>query len=77
MVENHKMILNKPCPIKPIEELNKEAYKAWIRFNKIARCYILASMNNVLQQQHSHFKTAKSMMNNLADIFGDQTRHAK
>ena len=77
--ENHKMVLIKPCPIEPIEESDKEdkeAYKTWMRSDEIARCYILASMNNVLQQQHSHF-TAKSMMNNLADMFGDQTLQAK
>ena len=78
--ENHKMVLIKPCPIELIEESDKEekkAYKTWMRSDEIARCYILASMNNVLQQQHSHFETAKSMMNNLADMFGDQTRQAK
>ena len=78
--ENHKMVLTKPCPIEPIEESDKkdkEAYKTWMRSDEIARCYILASMNNVLQQQHSHFETTKSMMNNLADMFGDQTRQAK
>ena len=77
--ENHKTVLTKLCPIEPIEESNKEdkeAYKTWMRSDKIARCYILASMNNVLQQQYSHFEIAKSMMNNLTNIFGDQTRQA-
>ena len=49
--ENHKMVLTKPCPIEPIEESDKEdkeAYKTWMRSDEIARCYILASMNNVL-----------------------------
>ena len=75
--ENHKIVLTKPYPIEPIEELDKEdkeAYKAWMRSDEIMRCYILGSMNNVLQQQHSHFEIAKSMMNNLADMFSDQTR---
>ena len=52
-VKNHKMVLTKPCPIEPIEESDKEdnkAYKTWMRSDEIARCYILASMNNVLQQ---------------------------
>ena len=74
------MILTKPCSIEPIEESDKEdkeAYKTWMRSDEIGRCYILASMNNALQQQHSHFKTTKSMINNLVDIFGDQTRQAK
>ena len=49
--ENHKIVLTKPCPIEPIEESDKEdkeAYKAWMRSDKITRYYILPSMNNVL-----------------------------
>ena len=51
--ENYKMVLTKPCPSESIEESDKEdkeAYKAWLRSEEIARCYILASINNVLQQ---------------------------
>ena len=38
----------------------------------MARCYILASMSNVLQHQHEHMATAYDMMLNLKEIFGDQ-----
>ena len=51
-IKNYKMVLTKPCPIEPIEESDKEdkeADKAWIRSDEITRCYILTSMNNVLQ----------------------------
>ena len=50
--EYHEMVLTKPYPIKPIEESDKEdkeAYKAWMQSDEIAKCYILALMNNVLQ----------------------------
>ena len=50
--ENHKMVLTKPCPIEPIEESDKkdkEAYKTLMQSDEIAKCYIIASMNNVLQ----------------------------
>ena len=50
--ENHKMVLTKPCPMDPIEEsdpADKEAYASWKRSDEVARCYILASMSNVLQ----------------------------
>ena len=80
MGKNHKIVLTKPYPIDQNEESDKEdkeAFKAWMRFDEIARCYILASMNNVLQQEHSHIEIAKSMINNLVDIFGDQTRQEK
>ena len=50
--KNYKIVLTKPCPNEPIEESDKEdkeAYKTWMRSDEIARCYILASMNKVLQ----------------------------
>ena len=50
--ENHKMALTTPCPMDPIEESDpkdKEAYASWKRSDEVARCYILASMTNVLQ----------------------------
>ena len=40
----------------------------------MARCYILASMSNVLQHQHEHMATAYDMMMNLKKMFGDQNR---
>ena len=49
MAENFKIVFTKPCPIEPIEVSDKEAYKAWIKFDEIARYYILTLMNNVLQ----------------------------
>ena len=52
MTKNHKIVLTKPYLIEPIEESDKEdkeAYKAWMWSNEIVRCYILASMNNVLE----------------------------
>ena len=52
MAENHKIVFTRSYPIEPIEESDKddkEAYKAWMRSDEIAICYILASMNNVLQ----------------------------
>ena len=40
----------------------------------MARCYILASMSNVLQHQHEHMATAYDMMMNLKEMFGEQSR---
>ena len=74
--ENH----NTPCHLEPIEESDEEemgAYATWKRSDKITRCYILASMSNMLQQQHSNMDSASSMMFNLAQMFGDQTHQAR
>ena len=40
----------------------------------MARCYILASMSNILQHQHEHMATAYDMMMNFKEMFGDQNR---
>ena len=39
----------------------------------MARCYILASMSNVLQHQHERMLTAYDIMLNLKEIFGEQS----
>ena len=39
----------------------------------MASCYILASMSNVLQQQHERMMTAYDIMINLKEMFGDQS----
>ena len=50
-VDGHKYILTTPCPPKPSNDSTqeeKDAYKAWLRSDEVTRCYILASINNVL-----------------------------
>uniref|UniRef100_A0A1U7WIF5 Uncharacterized protein LOC104224468 n=1 Tax=Nicotiana sylvestris TaxID=4096 RepID=A0A1U7WIF5_NICSY len=43
----------------------------------MARCYILASMSNVLQHQHQSMESAYDILENLKEMFGDQNRAAK
>ena len=45
--------------------------------DEIARCYILASISNVLQQQHRNMETAADMIYSIAEMFGSQGRQAK
>nr|GMN34156.1 hypothetical protein TIFTF001_046781 [Ficus carica] len=40
-------------------------------------CYIRASMSNVLQKQHEEHQTARQIMDNLEEMFGEQTIQAK
>ena len=40
----------------------------------MARCYILASMSNILQHQHENMATAYDIMMNLKEMFGEQNR---
>ena len=55
-------------------ELEEDAaYPKWCKADKMARCNILSSMSNVLQQQHERMLTAYDIMMNLKEMFGDQS----
>ena len=43
----------------------------------MARCYILASMSNVLQQQHERMLTTYDILLNVKEMFGEQGRAAR
>ena len=65
------------CPHAPnsISELEEDTtYHKWCKADKMAHCYILASMSNVLQQQHERMLTAYDIMMNLKEMFGDHSR---
>ena len=54
ITEEHKFVLNQPCPNFPslvaaFEE--KQPYDCWQKSNEMAKCYILTSISNVLQHQ--------------------------
>ncbi len=79
-VDKHKFVLTTPCPPEPVEgstEDEKTEYQTWLRSDEVARCYILASISNVLQQQHQAYETAADMVFNLAEMFGHQGRQAR
>lgn len=40
----------------------------------MTKCYILASMSNVLQHQHQNFPTAKDILVNITEMFGKQNK---
>ncbi|MCQ7016889.1 retrotransposon gag domain-containing protein, partial [Clostridioides difficile] len=78
--EGYKYVLTEVCPDKPREgsgEEEGEAYRKWVKADEMARCYILASMSNVLQHQHQSMATAYDMMLNLKELFGHQSRAAR
>ena len=78
--KGYKFGLSRPCPdlpgaSAPPEEL--AAYERWTKANEMTRCYILASIDGVLQQQHLPMPTARDMMLNLKEMFGEQGRSAR
>ena len=79
--EKHKFVLEEPCPAEPRPGPDQVegyiTYTRWKESNDIARCYMLASMNNALQKQHESYKTAREIMDNLEDMFGGQESLAR
>ena len=75
--EEYKFVLTEVCPPPPDSISTPEddaAYHMWQKTDKLAKCYILALMSNVLQYQHESMQTAYDIMLNLKKIFGDQNR---
>ena len=59
--EKHKFVFLEACPPEPAANAAKavkDAYEKWIVSDNMARCYMLASMSNVLQRQHQGMRTA-------------------
>ncbi|XP_017970447.1 PREDICTED: uncharacterized protein LOC108660697 [Theobroma cacao] len=54
-----------------------EYHKKWHDANKLAKCYMLASMNSILQKQHEGMGNAADIMLHLHEMFGTITRSAK
>uniref|UniRef100_A0A1S3XW22 Polyprotein n=1 Tax=Nicotiana tabacum TaxID=4097 RepID=A0A1S3XW22_TOBAC len=76
----YKFVLDEKCPEKPGDDATddeQKAYQKWIKADEMARCYILASISNVLQNQHQSMKSAYDILENLKEMFGDQNRAAK
>ena len=73
-LEEYKFVLTDVCPPPPDSYSSKvevEAYQSWRKADEMARCYILASMSNILQHQHENMTTTYDMMMNLKEIFGE------
>ena len=68
-------MLNQPCPNfpslnAPSEE--KQQYDRWQKSNEMAKCYILASISNVLQHQMQDVELTLDIMLSLKEMFGEQ-----
>ncbi|KAL5572293.1 hypothetical protein UlMin_021890 [Ulmus minor] len=72
--EKHKFVLLEVCPPEPAANAAKavkDAYEKWIVSDDMARYYMLASMSNVLQQQHQGMRTAAEIMAYVQAMFGE------
>ena len=78
--EEHKYVLTKPCPgfhslDAPLEK--KQQYDRWQKSNEMAKCYILASISNVLQHQMQDVELASDIILSLKEMFGEEGRSAR
>ena len=80
ILTKHKWVLTTPCPPLTNDDSTQEdndALAAWLRSDEIVRCYILASMKNMLKEQHRDIETVAEMLYNLLEMFGGQGRQSR
>ncbi|KAH0696012.1 hypothetical protein KY289_013494 [Solanum tuberosum] len=79
IAEGYKYVLVEECPEKPENAPDDQvsAYDKWVKADEMAKCYILASIANVLQHQHQSISSAFDMLKSLKEIFGEQNRASK
>ncbi|XP_070036266.1 uncharacterized protein [Nicotiana tomentosiformis] len=78
--EGYKFVITEECSEKPDEDVTNnhvKAYDKWVEGDEMVRCYILASMANVLQHQHQSMGSAYDMLKSLKEMFGEQNCAAK
>nr|XP_033517481.1 uncharacterized protein LOC117281741 [Nicotiana tomentosiformis] len=79
-LEEYKFVLDEVCQEKPGADATDDehkAYQKWVKADEMVRCYILASISNVLQHQHQSMESVYNILKNLKEMFGDQNRAAK
>ncbi|GKV20304.1 hypothetical protein SLEP1_g30453 [Rubroshorea leprosula] len=62
-----------PIMLEPgVDDNAQEAYQLWFDHDSLAKCYILASLENRLQKQHEKMATVKDITASLKKMFGQQ-----
>ena len=66
----YKYVLTDPCPVIGAESTDeeREAQKEWKKADEMAKCYMLASMSNVLQSKHENMDSAYDIDLSLKEI---------
>ncbi|XP_030959072.1 uncharacterized protein LOC115981019 [Quercus lobata] len=73
-------VINTEAPELALADANKaqrNAFNKWHEADEMAKCYIMASMTNVLQKQCQCLVIAPDMMLHLKEMFGEQSRSAR
>ena len=75
IAEQHKYVLTQSCPSFPSLDApleKKQQYDRWQKSNEMTKCYIPASISNVLQRQMQDVELALDIMLSLKEMFGEQ-----
>ena len=78
--KEYKFVLTTPKPSEPNPDAfhqEEDKFEKWVKANDMAKCYILASVSNVLQHQHQFMTKASDIMVSLKEMFGSQGRLAR
>jgi hypothetical protein len=78
--EKHKFVLSTPKPPAPTNEssvLQRDEYEQWKTSDDMAKCYIMATISDVLQQQHEGMESAADIMMSLEEMFAMRSRSTK
>jgi hypothetical protein len=76
-IEKHILALNEPIP--PVPDANatmdeNAKYVAWCESDKMCKCYILASLDTILQKQVENMLSASEIMLYLSEMFEGKSR---
>ncbi|KAL5843935.1 hypothetical protein ACOSQ4_009893 [Xanthoceras sorbifolium] len=66
-----------PAPTDESTEVQRGKYEQWESSDKMVKCYIMATMSDVLQQQHEGIGTAADIMMSLEEMFAMRSRTTK
>ena len=80
IAKEHKFVLSEPCldfPAVDASSKERQQYDRWRKSNEMAKCYILASISNVLRHQMQAVELALDIMFSLKEMFGEQGRFAR
>ncbi|KAI9180050.1 hypothetical protein LWI28_000646 [Acer negundo] len=78
--EKHKFVLTTPKPPAPNNEssiMYRDEYEQWKTSDDMAKCYIMATISDVLQQQHEGMESAADIMMSLEEMFAMKSRTTK
>ncbi|KAA0038389.1 gag/pol protein [Cucumis melo var. makuwa] len=80
IIDDLRLVLVEECPQVPAANATqtfREAHERWVKANKKARAYILASLSEVLAKKHESMLTAHEIMDSLQEMFGQASYQIK